>query len=243
MKVKITTVAKQLPAHSRKTAEVIPFVKQWMSGQDNRFQRKVIKIFEGAGVDCAPDEQEAARGDQRQGVLQDPERAVDEAERAHRRLAPRLRHLVVEVGVLELLEAELERLLEDHDVDPLAEEHAQERLADPEPALDPGFLTAPRVALAPHIGSATYRSRDEMARIVAANVTAVLDGAIRPPPPGVRSRTSVSSARVSKYSFSLRDCDPPLLKLTPKPIQMRKKKNWLPIILKAIPIRMMANNC
>ncbi|MRT15842.1 type III polyketide synthase [Vitellibacter sp. q18] len=51
MKVKITTVAKQLPAHSRKTAEVIPFVKQWMSGQDNRFQRKVIKIFEGAGVD------------------------------------------------------------------------------------------------------------------------------------------------------------------------------------------------
>ena len=45
-----------------------------------------------------------------------------------------------------------------------------------EPALDPGFLTAPRVALAPHIGSATYRSRDEMARIVAANVVAVLDG-------------------------------------------------------------------
>ena len=49
-----------------------------------------------------------------------------------------------------------------------------------EPALDPGFLTAPRVALAPHIGSATYRSRDEMARIVAANVVAVLDG--REPP-------------------------------------------------------------
>ncbi len=51
MNVKITTVAKQLPAHSRNTAEVIPFVKQWMSGQDSRFQRKVIKIFEGAGVD------------------------------------------------------------------------------------------------------------------------------------------------------------------------------------------------
>lgn len=51
MNVKITTVAKQLPPHSRETKEVIPFVKQWMHGQDSRFQRKVIKIFEGAGVD------------------------------------------------------------------------------------------------------------------------------------------------------------------------------------------------
>ncbi len=51
MNVKITTVAKQLPEHSRNTAEVIPFVKQWMKGQDSRFQRKAIKIFEGAGVD------------------------------------------------------------------------------------------------------------------------------------------------------------------------------------------------
>lgn len=51
MNVKITTVTKQLPAYSRNTAEVIPFVKQWMHGQDSRFQRKVIKIFEGAGVD------------------------------------------------------------------------------------------------------------------------------------------------------------------------------------------------
>ncbi len=51
MNVKITTVAKQLPEHSRNTAEVIPFVKQWMQGQDSRFQRKAIKIFEGAGVD------------------------------------------------------------------------------------------------------------------------------------------------------------------------------------------------
>ncbi len=51
MSVKITTVAKQLPQYSRKTEEVIPFVKQWMHGQENRFQRKVIKIFEGAGVD------------------------------------------------------------------------------------------------------------------------------------------------------------------------------------------------
>ena len=51
MSVKITTVAKQLPAYSRKTEEVIPFVKQWMHQQENRFQRKVVKIFESAGVD------------------------------------------------------------------------------------------------------------------------------------------------------------------------------------------------
>lgn len=49
-----------------------------------------------------------------------------------------------------------------------------------EPDFDPDFLTAPRVALAPHIGSATYRSRDEMSRLVAANVIAVLGG--REPP-------------------------------------------------------------
>ena len=51
MSVKITTVAKQLPPHTRNTSEIIPFVKQWMSGQELRFQRKVVKMFEGAGVD------------------------------------------------------------------------------------------------------------------------------------------------------------------------------------------------
>ncbi len=45
-----------------------------------------------------------------------------------------------------------------------------------EPAVPKEILDAPRVALAPHIGSATYRSRDEMSRIVAANVTAALEG-------------------------------------------------------------------
>lgn len=50
MNVKITTVSKQLPAYSRKTEEVIPFVEQWTQGQDRRFQRKVKKIFENAGV-------------------------------------------------------------------------------------------------------------------------------------------------------------------------------------------------
>lgn len=51
MSVKITTVAKQLPPHTRNTSEIIPFVKQWMVEQESRFQRKVIKLFEGAGVD------------------------------------------------------------------------------------------------------------------------------------------------------------------------------------------------
>lgn len=51
MTVKITTAVTQLPAYSRKTEEIIPFVKEWMANQEPRFQRKVIKIFEGAGVE------------------------------------------------------------------------------------------------------------------------------------------------------------------------------------------------
>ena len=51
MSVNIISIAKQLPQYSRKTSQIIPFVEQWMQGQDKRFQRKVIKIFEGAGVD------------------------------------------------------------------------------------------------------------------------------------------------------------------------------------------------
>ncbi|MGB7786155.1 MAG: type III polyketide synthase [Salinimicrobium sp.] len=51
MSVKISTVAKQLPPFSKETKEVIPFVETWLDGQEERFQRKVIKIFEGAAVD------------------------------------------------------------------------------------------------------------------------------------------------------------------------------------------------
>jgi predicted naringenin-chalcone synthase len=49
--VKITHVAKQLPAYSRNTSEILPFIEGWLSGQDERFQRKVLKIFRNAGVD------------------------------------------------------------------------------------------------------------------------------------------------------------------------------------------------
>lgn len=51
MSVKITAVAKQLPQFSRETKDIIPFVKLWMQDQESRFQRKVIKLFENAGVD------------------------------------------------------------------------------------------------------------------------------------------------------------------------------------------------
>lgn len=51
MSVKITTVAKQLPKYSRETVAILPFLETWLAGQDERFIRKVTKIFEGAAVD------------------------------------------------------------------------------------------------------------------------------------------------------------------------------------------------
>ncbi len=51
MSVRITSVAKQLPQYTRTTEEIIPYLKVWLSGQEQRFQRKVIKLFENAGVD------------------------------------------------------------------------------------------------------------------------------------------------------------------------------------------------
>ncbi len=50
MSTKIISVAKQLPKYTRDTKEILPFVEQWLDGQETRFKRKVIKIFEGAGV-------------------------------------------------------------------------------------------------------------------------------------------------------------------------------------------------
>ncbi|NAY90915.1 type III polyketide synthase [Muricauda sp. JGD-17] len=48
---RIIQLAKALPQYSRSTQEIIPFVNLWLEGQDERFRRKVIKIFEGSGVD------------------------------------------------------------------------------------------------------------------------------------------------------------------------------------------------
>lgn len=51
MSVRIKTISKELPEFSRDTAEILPFLDQWLVGQDERFTRKVKKIFEGAMVD------------------------------------------------------------------------------------------------------------------------------------------------------------------------------------------------
>lgn len=51
MSVKIKCVTKQLPKFSRTTEEILPFLDIWLEGQEERFIRKVKKIFEGAGVD------------------------------------------------------------------------------------------------------------------------------------------------------------------------------------------------
>ena len=49
--VRIKAVAKALPEISRTTDEIIPMIETWLQGQDERFQRKVIKIFRNAAVD------------------------------------------------------------------------------------------------------------------------------------------------------------------------------------------------
>ena len=51
MSVKICAVAKSLPQYTRSTEEIMPFLDVWLEGQDERFQRKVKKIFENAAVD------------------------------------------------------------------------------------------------------------------------------------------------------------------------------------------------
>ena len=51
MSVKITTVAKELPKYHRTTEEIVPFLDLWLYGQEDRFKRKVKKIFGNANVD------------------------------------------------------------------------------------------------------------------------------------------------------------------------------------------------
>lgn len=51
MSVKIITVSKQLPKYSRETKEILPLLDGWLHGQDERFIKKVKKIFESAAVD------------------------------------------------------------------------------------------------------------------------------------------------------------------------------------------------
>src|SRR5690606_21468026 len=51
MGIHVTTVAKQLPKYSRETRKIIPYVETWLEGQEERFRRKVVKIFENAAVE------------------------------------------------------------------------------------------------------------------------------------------------------------------------------------------------
>lgn len=51
MSVKITSVATQLPQYTKSTEEIIPLLKIWLAGQEERYQRKVIKLFKNAGVE------------------------------------------------------------------------------------------------------------------------------------------------------------------------------------------------
>ncbi|WP_108869143.1 type III polyketide synthase [Aquimarina aquimarini] len=51
MSVKIAAVTKELPQYKRETKEIVPFVSRWLSDQNDRFKRKVLKIFENAAVD------------------------------------------------------------------------------------------------------------------------------------------------------------------------------------------------
>ncbi|MFT7429387.1 MAG: alkylresorcinol/alkylpyrone synthase [Nonlabens sp.] len=51
MSVKIKSVATVTPKYYKETKDILPFVEEWLSGQDERLRRKTLKIFEGAGVD------------------------------------------------------------------------------------------------------------------------------------------------------------------------------------------------
>lgn len=51
MSVTVKAVSKALPEFWRSTDEILPFLDIWLKDQDNRFIRKVKKIFENAAVD------------------------------------------------------------------------------------------------------------------------------------------------------------------------------------------------
>lgn len=51
MSVRIVNVEKELPKYSRETKDILPLVETWLGDKEERFRRKIIKIFEGAGVD------------------------------------------------------------------------------------------------------------------------------------------------------------------------------------------------
>jgi len=51
MSVIVKSIAKALPEFWRETKDILPFLDTWLKDQDERFIKKVKKIFEGAAVD------------------------------------------------------------------------------------------------------------------------------------------------------------------------------------------------
>ncbi|MFN4763592.1 type III polyketide synthase [Gillisia sp. Q332] len=51
MSVTIVHVEKELPQYFRETKDILPLVENWLGDKDERFRRKILKIFEGAAVD------------------------------------------------------------------------------------------------------------------------------------------------------------------------------------------------
>ena len=51
MSVQLVTAVNELPQYSATTQDTMPFVDLWLQGQEERFARKVKKIFEGAAVE------------------------------------------------------------------------------------------------------------------------------------------------------------------------------------------------
>ena len=80
-------------------------------------------------------DQQHAKTQQRDGVLQQAKGAHHQAQRPARSLAPRAGELVVELRVFEMRKVERQGLLENHHVDTLAELRAQQRLAQRQAAL------------------------------------------------------------------------------------------------------------
>src|SRR5690348_5003028 len=73
--------------------------------------------------------------DERDPVLNESKRAHDETQRTAGGFAPGASQLVVELGVLEVLQLERERLLENHHIDALTELGTQQRLTQRDAAL------------------------------------------------------------------------------------------------------------
>ena len=81
-------------------------------------------------------EQQAAVADEGDGVLHQAEGAHDQAQGTAGRLAARLRHAIVELGILEVRQPQGERLLQDHHVHALSEQRPEQRAHHADAALE-----------------------------------------------------------------------------------------------------------